>query len=233
VGEERVGGAAVTRLLVLVEGQSEEVFVKRTLAPHLSQYDVHAIPTILWTKKMPPGGGHRGGVSSWTKIWQSLAPLTRDGDAWVTTLLDYYGLPADFPGVNGTLVTADPMIDVLRVQGEFRNTVNSARFIPFLALHEFEAWLFCDPDIAAAHFGAPDLAVRLRKVVADAGGPEYINHGVDTHPKARLRSLAGGYKETADAPILIEKIGLSSIREQCPHFSEWVGRLEALGAPRL
>jgi hypothetical protein len=32
-GEERSGSPSVTRLLMLVEGQSEEIFVKRTLTP--------------------------------------------------------------------------------------------------------------------------------------------------------------------------------------------------------
>jgi len=230
VGEKCVGGAAVTRLLVMVEGQSEEVFIKRTLAPHLRAFDVHAVPTILWTKRVSSGGGYRGGVSSWGKIWQSLEPLTRDADAWVTTLLDFYGLPTDFPGLNGMIPTGDPMKDVSTVQDAFKNRVGSHRFIPFLALHEFEAWLFSDPGVAAVHFGSPRLAEQLHRVVIDAGGPERINHGEATHPKARLRGLVAGYKETVDAPVLLEKIGLPLIREKCPHFSGWVSDLEALGA---
>ena len=33
----------MTRLLVLVEGQSEETFVKRTLTPHLAQHGVYIV----------------------------------------------------------------------------------------------------------------------------------------------------------------------------------------------
>jgi len=91
----------MTRLLMLVEGQSEEIFVKRTLAPHLAQQGVYVQPPIvLWTKRLPSGGGFRGGVSNWNQIRRSLLPLTRDGDAWVSTLLDFYGLPKDFPGLS-------------------------------------------------------------------------------------------------------------------------------------
>ena len=50
---------------MLVEGQSEEAFVKQTLAPWLAARGVHAKPVLLWTKRLPAGGGHRGGVGSW------------------------------------------------------------------------------------------------------------------------------------------------------------------------
>jgi hypothetical protein len=98
-----------------------------------------------------------------------------------------------------------------------------------LALHEFEAWLFSAPDAVEAHFGRADLADKLRTALQDAGGPELINHGATTHPKARLHSLVGGYKETSDGPTLLEKIGIVAVRAACPHFDGWLNRLEALG----
>lgn len=49
----------MTRLLVLVEGQSEEAFVRDTLAPHLTDHSVYATPTVILTKALAQGGGHR------------------------------------------------------------------------------------------------------------------------------------------------------------------------------
>lgn len=220
----------MTRLLMLVEGQSEEIFVKRTLTPHLAQYGVYVqSPIMLWTKRLPAGGGFRGGALQWSQIRRSLSPLTCDGDAWVSTLLDFYGLPEDFPGLLDALGAGNPREKVLALQERFSAEVNHRRFIPFLALHEFEAWLFSAPDTVEAHFGKVRLADRLRDAVADAGGPELINHGATTHPKARLQSLVGAYKETSDGPTLLEKIGLAAVRAACPHFDGWLNRLEALG----
>ena len=85
----------MTRLLMLVEGQSEEIFVKQTLTPHLADHGVFVQPIVLWTKRLGAGGGYRGGVSNWNQIKRSLLPLTLDTDAWITTLLDFYGLQAD------------------------------------------------------------------------------------------------------------------------------------------
>lgn len=220
----------MTRLLMLVEGQSEEIFVKRTLTPHLAQHGVYVeSPIVLWTKRLPDGEGFRGGVSNWSQVRKNLVPLTRDGDAWVSTLLDFYGLPGDFPGLTEALSAGDPQVKVAALQDRFAAELNHPRFIPFLALHEFEAWLFSAPDAVEAHFGKGHLANRLRSAVQQAGAPELINHGADTHPKARLRSLVSAYKETSDGPTLLEKIGIAAVRAACPHFGSWLDRLETLG----
>jgi hypothetical protein len=68
--------------------------------------------------------------------------------------------------------------------------INNQRFIPFLALHEFEAWVFCNAEVLAKHFDRADLAEKVADAIAVAGEPELINHGKDTHPKARLQAMA-------------------------------------------
>lgn len=215
---------------MLVEGQSEEIFVKHTLTPHLALHGVYVqSPIVLWTKRLPEGRGFRGGVSNWNQIRRDLLPLTRDGNAWVTTLMDFYGLPEDFPGLPDALGAGNAQEKVIALQERFAVEINHQRFIPFLALHEFESWLFSDPDAVEAHFGKAHLAEQLRDAVQDAGAPELINHGVTTHPKARLKNLVGAYKETSDGPTLLEKIGITTVRAACPHFDRWLQRLEALG----
>ena len=220
----------MTRLLMLVEGQSEEIFVKETLAPFLADRGVYVEgPSLVWTKRMTSGSGFRGGVSNWGQIRKSLMPLTYDTDAWITTLLDFYGLPEDFPGYQDAHGSGDPRALVIALQETFAAEIKHRRFIPFLALHEFEAWLFCSPGMIAEHFGQPELANRAREAVEQAGEPELINQGKETHPKARLQKLVTGYKETSDGPILLEKIGIPTIRRTCPHFDGWLTQLEALG----
>ena len=103
--------------------------------------------------------------------------------------------------------------------------IGHPRFVPFLALHEFEAWVFAAPEVVAEHFGTPGLAARIRR----AGDPELIDLDESSHPKARLRSMNTGYKETSDGPTLLGKIGIDAIRGACPHFATWLTRLEALG----
>jgi hypothetical protein len=148
----------MTRLLMLVEGQSEEIFVKQTLAPHLADHGVFVQPIVLWTKRLAAGGGHRGGVSNWNQIRRSLLPLTSDTDAWITTLLDFYGLPDDVPGYQEALLPGNPRERVTGLEACLAAEINNQRFIPFLALHEFEAWVFCNAEVLAKHFDRADLA---------------------------------------------------------------------------
>lgn len=221
----------MTRLFMLVEGSSEKTFVEHTLTPHLAQHGVYAErPIVLWTKRLPEGGGSRGGVSNWSQIKRNLHNLMRDSDAWISTMLDFYGLPEDFPGREGALKTGNPHEKVEELEKRFAAEFNNhRRFIPFFALHEFEAWLFSAPDIAEAHFDSPGLANKLRNAVKKAGEPELINHGITTHPKALLKKMVEGYVESSDGPTLLENIGLQKVRAECPHFNNWLKRLETLG----
>lgn len=168
-------------------------------------------------------------MSRWHKIRDNILQLTRDGDAWVTTLMDFYGLPEDSPGLQEALQPGNAHTKVLALQERFAQEIRHVRFIPFLALHEFEAWLFGAPDAIEAHFGRTHLAEKLRVTVKQAGSPELINHGATTHPKAQLRRLLAEYKETSDGPTLLEKIGIAAVRAACPHFDGWLQRLEGLG----
>lgn len=218
---------------MLVEGQSEKAFAERTLKPRLEAHGVYLQRAVLlWTRRLPPGGGFRGGVSSWKQIRSNLDPLLGDTDAVVTTLLDFYALPADVPGVDMHRGHGSPAEQAERIQQSMAEALGAGpRFIPFVALHEFEAWLFAAPAVVAEHFGRPALEPRLVQEAARAGGPEAINDGPTTHPKARLKRLHPGYSETADGPTLLEKIGLNAVRACCPHFDGWLRQLEALGRP--
>ena len=141
----------MTRLLMLVEGQSEEAFVKQTLAPWLAAHRVFVEgPVVLWTKRLPAGSGYRGGVANWDQIRKSLRPLLADGDAWVTTLLDFYGLPDDVPGFAAHKGQGTGPAQVASVQAELAMALgHQPRFLPFLALHELEAWMFAEPAVVS------------------------------------------------------------------------------------
>lgn len=94
--------------------------------------------------------------------------------------MDFCGLPSDFPGLAGAI--GDPRSRVIAVQARFAAEINHQRFIPFLTLHELEAWLFSSPETVASHFGDSELIEPLRDIVRCAGEPELINDGRDTYP---------------------------------------------------
>lgn len=223
----------MTRLLILAEGQSEEIFARRTLVPHLSAFGVYANVTVLRTKRIMSGGSFRGGVSSYAKIRKNVIELLKDSSACVTTLLDYYGLPKDFPQFTEILPISGLSAQerAARLQEAFAADIGHRHFIPFLALHEFEAWLFSNPQTVAHHFGNPALTARLTEVVIQAGAPEEINNNPDTHPSARIEQMIPNFKKTSDGPTILHKVTLGSIRAACPHFGHWLAVLEGLNNP--
>lgn len=56
------------RLLVLVEGQTEEAFVRDVLTAHLSAFEIYPTAVLLKTKRVKSGGAFRGGVTSTEQV---------------------------------------------------------------------------------------------------------------------------------------------------------------------
>ena len=87
----------MSRILVHVEGQTEERFVNSVLAPHL--YEVG-----YSERRRPPLGNvrqrsRRGGIRSWDSVRKDiLNHLKADQHTFATTMVDYYGLPFTWPG---------------------------------------------------------------------------------------------------------------------------------------
>jgi len=87
------------RVLILAEGQTEERFVKDILQPHLLVLGIAIQPKIATTKRVKSGPDFKGGITDFKKVEDDLRRLLGDtGATMVTTLLDFYGFPKDFPG---------------------------------------------------------------------------------------------------------------------------------------
>src|SRR5262245_7343839 len=84
---------------ILVEGQTEETFVRDVLGPALWERGVSLRETVVATKRVKAGGKFKGGVTSYRQVATEVRLLLGDSSAHlVTTMLDFYRLPRDFPG---------------------------------------------------------------------------------------------------------------------------------------
>lgn len=224
----------MTRVLLLVEGQTEEAFVNHVLRPHLEPLGVFAErANLLRTKELPEGKPYKGGATTYQQMARDARRLLRDRDAYVTTLIDYYGLPGEFPGLADAKALPDAMDRVAALEAAFARDIGHSRFHPFLVLHEFEAWVFAAPAAAEAHLSVKGLAAELDRMAAAAGGAERINDEPATHPSARLamavsRLGARRYGKVADGPDIVAKAGLAAVRNACPHFAGWLDWLESI-----
>lgn len=216
---------------MLVEGQTEERFVKDVLAPAFAEREVFITPTILVTKRVKQGANFRGGVTSYARFRADVRRLLLgSGDALVTTLLDYYGLPDDFPGMN-TRPTASARMRAMHVEALIVEELESPKnFVPFLALHEIEAWLFASEDELPRALTQPAARDAFAEICRSVETPEDINEGATTAPSKRIQALFPEYRKTVHGPITLQRIGLASIRNVCPHFDSWIRRLEELSA---
>lgn len=213
------------RLHLLVEGQTEETVVNRVLGPHLASAGWAVTTSLVKTKRPAGGPSHKGGITTWKQVETDVRLLLGDTSLTVlTTLFDYYGLPADFPGMQDRPV-GDAYERVAHVEAEFAAKINDRRFRPHLAVHELEAWVFAAAEELGMLHG-PEIAEQLRADERLAGGPELVNDDPATAPSKRILRYCPGYAKTSDGPMAIEELGLSRLRERCPHLDAWLSSLE-------
>ncbi|WP_458735657.1 DUF4276 family protein [Zobellella taiwanensis] len=211
------------RVNVFVEGQTEETFVRELLVPYFSNVEIYLTPILAQTSP-----GHKGGIVSYGKVKHQLGRLCRqDSKAVVTTLIDYYGLPADFPGQTNPEQDAEKR--AVAMEQALADDIQQPNFIPNLVLHEFEALLFCEPAKFADWLDDEAPIAQLQAIKAQFASPELINNSPQTAPSKRILALVPEYRKTLHGPFIAADIGLDAIRAQCPHFNRWIERLLALG----
>jgi oligopeptide/dipeptide ABC transporter ATP-binding protein len=74
----------------------------------------------------------------------------------------------------------------------------------------------------------PPSGCHFHQIRAQFKAPEEINDGETTAPSKRLQSLYPGYDKILFDPLIAQRIGLDKLRQECPHFRDWMSKLEAL-----
>lgn len=220
------------RVLILVEGQTEERFVKDVLGPAFLEMDLFFSPTMLVTKRVKDGPNFKGGVTNFAKFRSDAQRLLdSSGGALVTTMLDYYGLPLDFPGMESRPGSGTPLQRVTHVEQAITQDFSSPpNFLPFLSLHEFEAWLFSSPVELPRVMTEKQKQPQFEAIRNKVKTPEEINERPQFAPSKQIEALFPAYKKTLHGPITAGRIGLGMIRSECPHFDDWIKKLEAFAS---
>ncbi|XLP07238.1 DUF4276 family protein [Alteromonas marina] len=213
------------RIYVYVEGQTEETFVRDVLAPAYGAAGIFF--TAILAETSP---GHKGGIVNYAKSKRQIERLClQDSDAYVTTMIDYYALPTDFPGLDNQTITNEVNIHqrMQLLENALEQDLNQANFIAYYQLHEYEALLFCEPDKFEVWLdNAPTQ--QLLKVKEEFETPEHINNSPQTAPSKRVKTMMPNYDKVLHGPMIAGDIGLETIRQQCPHFNHWLNRIESL-----
>ena len=225
----------MTRLIVHVEGPTEETFVNEVLSEHLYQSGLTVVSARIIGKLR--ARSRRGGIVSWETVRDGiLNHLRSDRGRYVSTMVDFYGMPSNWPGRahTSTLLTASDRAQAIEdallkeVLNEMGTNFNPNRFVPYVMMHEFEAMLFSDCGSFASAIGNSTLTDRFQAIRDGFGSPEDIDDSPVKAPSKRIEKILPNYDKKVGGSVGVLGIGLNTIRAECPHFAEWLERLESL-----
>jgi len=225
------------RIYFFVEGQTEQTFVDIVLKPHLEKWEFIVHPPILTAHGRKNGKAHRGGVLKFLPMQKDIERILKqeknNSDVVFTTMIDLYALPSDFPArERAEDYRIDPYRRVEALEEAWSEETDDRRFIPFIQLHEFEAYLFADISKIAMQINVADSKVaNLQEIADEYESPELINDGQQTAPSKRIIAHIPEYagSKVTVGPLTADEIGLEKIRSKCRHFASWLTRLEQLG----
>lgn len=219
-------------LYFIVEGDSEEQFVKRILKPYLISKGLphYGINVIMIEMK---GGGH--GVNNIEHLKNTIKPILYYKDQPViTTLIDHYRLNSEtkLPGYNECIKESDIEKRLSKMEEKLNDAVQSIKsyrfFIPYIQRHEFETFLFADPEQG---FDLEDE--RIKQAVVDLcnsfASIEDINCTPKGAPSERLKKIylkyGKKYRKADDAVDIAELTTIEKMLDKCPRFKNWIDTL--------
>lgn len=220
-------------IYIVVEGQTERTFVRDVLAPQMAHKNIYLYPALIGKP------AHKGG-NRFDKAKKDIGNfLKQRNDTYVSTMFDYFRIDSKWPGKaevshqiqNGVSLTASQKAEILEsatadeIVNCFSEFNAGDRFLPYIEMHEFEALLFSDADILADKIKI-EKSIILKILDSHQNKPEEINEDPDKAPSKRLKKLKNGYRKVAYGKSIAEAIGVPTIRKQCPHFDDWLKKIE-------
>lgn len=222
----------MVEVIVFSEGQTEEQFIKRVVAPALRHLSIFIKPQLLTTSR-----DSRGGDVSLNRLKiNARNTLRQQPRAILTTLLDLYGLKTDFPAYEQAMQQQDVYQRCDMLQSALHMEIvdyvecRPERFIAHIQPYEFEGLLFS--DVTALASTEPQWSrylPQLQQVRESFPTPEHINGSYETKPSKRLDDiLTPNYHKTRHGPLAAEQVTLARIERECVHFAAWLEKLRSL-----
>lgn len=226
----------MSEVIVIAEGQSEQSFLKRVLAPYLSEHVCYIRAQLIGTP------GHKGGSVSFDRFSRDVgAALKQRKDTYISSMLDYFRLDSKWPGMNdlnqamrlGRKIDKSEIRVILqektleRLEELFPQYSIPTRVLPYFSMHEFESLLFSD---------VTKLSEGLRRNIQDVqyvldsfdGDPESINTDPSKAPSKVLERLNPEYKKVLQGTLIATSIGIPKMQNKCSCFNHWINQLLAL-----
>lgn len=206
------------RLVFIVEGDTEIIFVQNIIVPFLYNLGftnpINAQPIITNRKQHK-----KGGVTGYGKFKNEVQRTFAQGNVIITTLIDFFNLPVDFPGF-----TADSKKIEQIERAILDDFANNPDFIPYIQRHELEALMFSNRSGFELVIDDDGKLHEIDTILVEYPNPEDINNHPDTAPSKRLKKIFS-YDKVGDGELIFDMIGIESIIEKCPRFAEWINNI--------
>lgn len=209
----------------VVEGHTEEAFVRELLRPYLFQVaGIHTITPI----KISTSRGFKGGFVNYQHLRNDIIKLlNQQQDILVTTFVDFFRMPTSMPNYKNCLKKKDVNAQIFCLEQHLIKDINNQRFIPYIQKHEFESLLFS--ALEGYEFYEENIINSIQKIILQYPNPEDINNHPTTAPSKRLQLIfeqhQEKYSKTIDGIDIAELIGLEIMLQRCPHFRNWIKKL--------
>jgi Domain of unknown function (DUF4276) len=237
MGEKHYRRPPMKFLNIIVEGSSEEAFVNDVLVAHFAKLNI-----FVSTRKITTGWDRlkdkpsKGGLLKYVKFRNDvLRWIESDGgrnNTWYSSMLDLYAFPKDVQSPYSLAIQqlTDPFAKVKALEIAIATDIKHSRFIPYVQLHEFEAFIMVDPERLLLLY--PDKKNGIEKLKKDIGSinPEEINESPQSAPSKRIIKFIPSYagQKAQVGPLVAGDIGLTKLRANCKHFNEWITNLETI-----
>ena len=213
------------RIIVICEGPTEKEFCNTILTPYFSSLGIYLNAPLIKRS--------HGGIVPWPSLQQQInIHLRTERNAYVTTMIDYYGITSkhNFPLWEESRKEPDVYKRIELLERGMKEGLDEglrSRFIPYIQLHEFEGLLFSNVDVYDRVIPQGDLIGKeeLLQTAAAFDNPELINNSPETSPSHRVERIVKGYDKVVYGNYLAESIGLNKMRERCPRFNDWIDTL--------
>ena len=128
-------------IFVVVEGQTEQTFVRDVLAPQMAHKGIYLHPALIGKP------GHKGGDIRFEKAGNDIGNFLRQrNDTYISTMFDYFRIDSKWPGKedvrrqiqNGTTLTASHKAEILEaatlneIVRAFPGCDSENRFVPYI-----------------------------------------------------------------------------------------------------
>lgn len=220
----------MSRVIAVVEGSTEQTFIRDVLAPWL--WDASRVELVASAAGKP---GKKGG-NNYAKVKRDIIKhLKNPHFQKVTTFFDFYGMTPKWPGridARRKSHAHKPLTVEKALHDDIKEEVGSdmiGRLLPYIQMHEFEALLFADTSALPDVLRKPSTKDELDEIRATYATPEEINDSALTAPSKRIVSIYPFYQKPFHGVLAAKLVTVDVMIGECPHFKEWVTALQSFG----